>query len=48
MFTSTALHRVERFKSSKHACAHVGLVPSLHQSGDKMTLGHLTRQGTGD
>jgi transposase len=45
LYLSTALHGVERFPSSKQACAHVGLVPSLHQSGDKVMLGHITRQG---
>jgi len=45
LYLSTALHGVERFPGSKHACAHTGLVPSLHQSGDKAYMGHITRQG---
>jgi transposase len=45
LYLSTALDVVDRFPGSKHACAHVGLVPSLHQSGDKAYMGHITRQG---
>jgi transposase len=42
---ATALDPVDRFPDSKHACAYVGLVPSLHQSGDRAYSGHITRQG---
>jgi transposase len=36
---------IERFADSKHPCAYLGLVPSLHQSGDVSYTGHITRQG---
>lgn len=47
LFLSSALDDVDRFPDSKHACAYVGLVPSLHQSGSKSRSGHITRQGSG-
>lgn len=45
LFLSSVLDDVDRFPDSKRACAYVGLVPSLHQSGDTTRLGHITRQG---
>jgi len=45
LFLSSALDDVDRFLGSKHACAYLGLVPSLHQSGDLSYTGHITRQG---
>jgi len=45
LFLSSFLDDVDRFPDSKRACAYVGLVPSLHQSGDTARLGHITRQG---
>ena len=30
---------------SKHLCAYLGLVPSLHQSGDTTVTGHITKEG---
>jgi len=45
LFLSSALDDVDRFPGSKHACAYVGLVPSLHQSGNVSHSGHITRQG---
>ena len=45
LFLSSALDDVDRFPDSKHACAYIGLVPSLHQSGDRAYSGHITRQG---
>jgi transposase len=45
LFLSSALDDVNRFPDSKHACAYLGLVPSLHQSGDISYSGHITRQG---
>jgi transposase len=45
LFLSSALDNVDRFLGSKHACAYLGLVPSLHQSGDLSYTGHITRQG---
>jgi len=45
LFLSSALDDVNRFQDSKHACAYLGLVPSLHQSGDLSYSGHITRQG---
>lgn len=45
LFLASALDDVSRFKDSKQACAYVGLVPSLHQSGDVSYTGHVTRLG---
>jgi len=45
LFLSSAIGDVERFPDSKHLCAYLGLVPSLHQSGDKSFTGHITREG---
>jgi len=45
LFLSSALDDVNRFQNSKHACAYLGIVPSLHQSGDVSYSGHITRQG---
>ena len=36
---------MNRFLDSKHLCAFLGLVPSLHQSGDVMLTGHITKLG---
>ena len=46
LFLSSELGDVDRFPDSKHACAYLGLVPSLHQSGDASFTGHIT--GTGN
>ncbi len=35
---------IERFRSPDHLCSYVGLVPSLHQSGEKERRGQLTRR----
>jgi transposase len=45
LFLSSAFDDVSRFPDSKHACAYLGLVPSLHQSGDSSFTGHITRDG---
>lgn len=45
LFLSSALDNVDRFPDSKHVCAYLGLVPSLHQSGDISFTGHITRDG---
>ena len=45
LFLSSELGDVSRFPDSKHAAAYVGLVPSLHQSGDESCTGHITRSG---
>jgi transposase len=45
LFLSSTLDDVDRFPDSKHACAYLGLVPSLNQSGDKVQLGHITKEG---
>jgi len=45
LFLSSTLDDVNRFPDSKHASAYLGLVPSLHQSGDLSYSGHITRQG---
>ena len=45
LYLSSAFDDIDRFPDSKHACAYVGLVPSLHQSGDVSFTGHITRDG---
>ena len=35
---------IERFRNGDHLCSYVGLVPSLHQSGEKERRGALTRR----
>jgi transposase len=45
LFLSSSLDDVSRFADSKQACAYIGLVPSLHQSGDVSYTGHITRLG---
>jgi transposase len=37
---------VSRFRSPEHLCSYAGLVPSLHQSGDTVRLGPITKQGS--
>jgi len=45
LFLSSAISDVNRFSDSKHLCAYLGLVPSLHQSGDTSFTGHITKGG---
>jgi transposase len=45
LFLSSALDDVNRFPDSKHACAYLGLVPSVFQTGDVSVTGHITRDG---
>jgi transposase len=45
LFLSSALDNIDRFPDSKRACAYLGLVPSLHQSGDASYTGHITKDG---
>jgi len=45
LFLSSELGDINRFPDSKHAAAYVGLVPTLHQSGDKSYTGHITGSG---
>lgn len=45
LFLSSALDDVNRFVDSKQACAYLGVVPSLHQSGDVSYTGHITKLG---
>ncbi|MDG6978985.1 MAG: IS110 family transposase [Nitrososphaerota archaeon] len=45
LFLSSAIGDVNRFPDSKHLCACLGLVPSLHQSGDVSLTGHITKEG---
>jgi transposase len=45
LFLSSAFDNVDRFPDSKHACAYLGLVPSLYQTGDVSFTGHITRDG---
>ena len=45
LFLASEIGDVNRFPDSKHLCAYLGLVPSLHQSGDTTVTGHITREG---
>jgi transposase len=36
---------VSRFTSARHLCSWAGLTPSVRSSDDKLTRGHITRQG---
>jgi transposase len=45
LFLSSHIGDVNRFPDSKHMCADLGLVPSLHQSGDVWITGHITKTG---
>lgn len=45
LFLSSALDDVNRFEDSKQACAYLGVVPELHQSGDVSWTGHITKLG---
>jgi len=45
LFLASAIADVNRFPDSKHLCAYLGLVPSLHQSGDVSITGHITKEG---
>jgi transposase len=45
LFLSSAVGDINRFLDSKHLCAYLGLVPSLHQSGDVSLTGHITKEG---
>lgn len=40
-----AIGDIHRFPSPKHLSSYAGLVPSLHQSGQKHYHGHITKQG---
>lgn len=44
LFLSSAFDDLDGFQDSKHACANLGLVPSLYQSGDISYTGHITKQ----
>jgi transposase len=39
---------IKRFKSLDELCNYVGLVPSMHGSGDRMVTGKLTKRGRKD
>jgi transposase len=45
LFLASEIGDVNRFPDSKHLCAYLGLVPSLHQSGDTTVTGHITKEG---
>jgi transposase len=46
LFLSSTIGDVNRFQDSKHLSAYLGLVPSLHQSGDTIITGHITKEGS--
>jgi transposase len=46
LFLSSTIGDVNRFQDSKHLSAYLGLVPSLHQSGDTVITGHITKEGS--
>ena len=37
---------IRRFKSARELCSYAGLVPSIRQSGNTQTLGHITCEGS--
>ncbi|HMB89256.1 MAG TPA: IS110 family transposase [Rhodothermales bacterium] len=37
---------ISRFKSARELCSYAGLVPSVRQSGNHQTLGHVTKEGS--
>jgi transposase len=45
MIILTQLDNIKRFKTLDELCNYVGLVPSMHGSGDKMRTGKLVRRG---
>ena len=45
LFLSSTIGDVNRFPDAKHLCPYLGLVPSLHRSGDVLLTGHITKQG---
>lgn len=45
LFLSSTIGDIDRFQDSKHLCAYLGLVPSLHQSGEVRLTGHITKLG---
>jgi transposase len=40
-----AIGDIHRFPSPKHLSSYAGLVPSVHQSGQKHYTGHITKEG---
>ena len=44
-FLSSAIGGIDRFPDSKCLCAYLGLVPSLHQSGDFVLPRHISKLG---
>ena len=45
LFLSSHIGDVNRFPDSKHMCGDLGLSPSLHQTGDLLITGHITKTG---
>lgn len=39
---------IRRFRSMDHVASFAGLVPKVHQSGERTKLGHITKQGNGN
>jgi transposase len=37
---------LDRFADAKKLCAYAGVVPSVHQSGNTLRYGHITKQGS--
>jgi len=37
---------INRFASAKKLCSYAGLIPTVHQSGDKVHMGRITKQGS--
>lgn len=40
-----AIDDISRFPTSRKLCAWAGLIPSRHNSGPHVRLGHITKQG---
>ena len=43
---SSGIDNVERFTNSKSLCAHVGIVPSVRASADKIAYDSITHHGS--
>jgi transposase len=37
---------INRFPSAKQLCSYAGIIPSTYASGDKVSHGHIIKQGS--
>jgi len=45
LLVSSEIADITRFSTAEHLCSYAGLVPSLHQSGNSLRRGHITKEG---